>query len=296
MTDIDITFAAVSDVGLARSSNEDAFELTDLSTGTHFGTSPTQGQFGVGDRGVLLTLSDGMGGHAAGEVAAAVVVTSVRHTLLDDSTASGAQRLEAAVRRANVDVRNAAQSKGRLGMGATLTAVLVDAGTAYIAEVGDSRAYLLRSGQLKQLTRDQSLVQALVDNGMMAQEEAEHSAQKNILLQAMGSASDVQAALGQVSLRRGDKLLLCSDGVSNAIAHDELCELLAANGPWPACAHMIQLANQRGGEDNLTAVVALFEGGGLAAARPSETVTATFSVLRDFGPAPKSEHEALAGG
>jgi len=169
-------------------------------------------------------------------------------------------------------------------MGATLTAVLVDGDTAFVAEVGDSRAYVLRSGQLKQITHDQSLVQMLVDQGLMDKEEAERSSRKNILLQAMGSVDEVHAAIGQVVLRRGDKLLLCSDGISNAISHDELRDILTANGPWPACARLVQLANDRGGEDNLTAVVALFEGSGLAMPAASETVTGTFAVIKGFGP------------
>jgi PPM family protein phosphatase len=283
MTDITITFAALSDVGLTRSINEDAFQLTDLSTGTSFDASPSNGQFKVGQRGALITLSDGMGGHAAGEVASSTVISSVRSTLQAGSAAPAEQRLEAAVRRANADVIEAAQTKGRHGMGATLTAVLVDQTTAYVAEVGDSRAYLLRAGQLKQLTRDQSLVQMLVDQGLMAPEEAENSPRKNILLQAMGSVEEVHAAIVQVGLRQGDKLLICSDGISNAVTHPELLQILAANAPWPACAQLIQLANDRGGEDNLTAVVALFEGAGLPAPVPSETVTGTFSVIKDFG-------------
>ena len=181
------------------------------------------------------------------------------------------------MRRANADVIEAAQVKGRHGMGATLTAVLVDQTTAYVAEVGDSRAYLLRAGQLKQLTRDQSLVQMLVDQGLMKPEEAESSPRKNILLQAMGSVDEVHAAIGQVELRQGDKLLICSDGISNAVTHGELLQILARNAPWPACAQLVQLANDRGGEDNLTAVVALFEGNGLPAPVPSETVTGTFA-------------------
>jgi serine/threonine protein phosphatase PrpC len=225
-----------------------------------------------------------MGGHAAGEVASATVIASLRSALQAHPSGPGEQRLEAAVRSANADVIAAAEVKGRHGMGATLTAVLVDQSTAYVAEVGDSRAYLLRSGKLKQLTRDQSLVQMLVDQGLMAAEEAERSAKKNILLQAMGTTDDVHAAIGQVTLRRGDKLLLCSDGISNAIAHDELLEILSLNGPWPACARLIQLANERGGDDNLTAVVALFDGTSLADPAPSETVTATFAVIKDFGP------------
>jgi len=286
MTDITVTFAALSDVGLTRSINEDAFQLTDLSTGASVDASPSNGRMSVGKSGVLFTLSDGMGGHAAGEVASSTVIASVRKTLQAGGEGPAEQRLEQAVRRANADVLAAAKTKGRHGMGATLTAVLVDQTTAYVAEVGDSRAYLLRSGQLKQLTRDQSLVQMLVDQGLMHPDEAENSPRKNILLQAMGSVEEVHAAIGQVELRQGDKLLICSDGISNAVSDAELLEILNLNGPWPACAHLVQLANDRGGEDNLTAVVALFEGGGLSAPAPSETVTGTFSVIKDFGAGP----------
>ena len=285
MTDISISFAALSDVGLARSVNEDAFQLTDLSTGMIFDTSPSQGKFNVGEGGALLTLSDGMGGHAAGEVASATVIASVRNTLQAAGAGPASLRLEAAVRRANADVIAASHAEGQHGMGATLTAVLLDHEHAYVAEVGDSRAYLLRSGQLKQLTRDQSLVQMLVDQGLMSKEEAEQSSRKNILLQAMGSVTEVHAAIGQVTLRRGDKLLICSDGISNAVTYEELLEILANNEPWPACARLVQLANDRGGEDNLTAVVALFDGSSLASPEPSETVTGTFAVIKDFGPA-----------
>jgi len=285
MTDIQMTFGAATDIGRARDVNEDAFQLVDLSTGKTFEVNPSQGTMNVGAAGALLMLSDGMGGHAAGEVASATVIASLRAALQTAAPAPTEQRLEAAVRSANADVLAAAEVKGHHGMGATLTAVLVERATAYIAEVGDSRAYLLRSGKLKQLTRDQSLVQMLVDQGLMAAEEAERSSRKNILLQAMGTTDDVRAAIGQVQLRRGDRLLLCSDGISNAISHDELLEVLSVHGrPQSACAHLVQLANDRGGADNLTAMVALFDGSGLPAPDPNETVTGTFAVITDFGP------------
>jgi len=283
MTDITITFAALSDIGLTRSINEDAFQLADLSSGTSFDASPSNGQFKLGPRGALFSLSDGMGGHAAGEVASSTVISSVRATLQNDGNAAPEHRLEVAVRRANADVIEAAQTKGRHGMGATLTAVLVDGNTAYVAEVGDSRAYLLRTGQLKQLTRDQSLVQMLVDQGLMKPEEAENSPRKNILLQAMGSVEEVHAAIGQVELRRGDRLFICSDGISNAVSHSELLDVLTSNGPLHACENLVRMANARGGEDNLTVVVAQFDGPGLSAPAASETVTGTFSVIKDFG-------------
>jgi serine/threonine protein phosphatase PrpC len=284
MTDIHLTFAALSDVGRARSINEDAFQLTDLSTGLSFDASPAHSVIQIGERGALLALSDGMGGHAAGEVASAVVLESLRSTLQAGGDGTAEQRLEAAVRRAHTDVQAAARTKGQHGMGATLTAALIDQDQAYVAEVGDSRAYLLRSGKLKQLTRDQSLVQMLVDSGVMHPDEAAQSPQKNILVQAMGIAEEVHAALGQVTLRRGDKLLLCSDGISNAMSSEELLEILTRDAPEPASARLVELANERGGADNLTAVVALFEGSGLALPAPSETVTATFAVIKDFGP------------
>ncbi|HWZ91948.1 MAG TPA: protein phosphatase 2C domain-containing protein [Polyangiaceae bacterium] len=284
MTDIHLSFAALSDVGRARSINEDAFQLTDLSTGLSFDASPAHSVIQIGERGALLALSDGMGGHAAGEVASAVVLASLQSTLQAGGAGPAEQRLEAAVRRAHTDVQAAARTKGQHGMGATLTAVLIDQDQAYVAEVGDSRAYLLRSGKLKQLTRDQSLVQMLVDSGVMRPDEAAQSPQKNILVQAMGIAEEVHAALGQVTLRRGDKLLLCSDGISNAMSSEELLEILTRDGPGPASVRLVELANERGGADNLTAVVALFEGNGLALPAPSETVTATFAVIKDFGP------------
>jgi serine/threonine protein phosphatase PrpC len=146
---------------------------------------------------------------------------------------------------------------------------------------------LLLGGQLKQLTRDQSLVQMLVDQGLMSEDEAENSPRKNILLQAMGLGQDVHATIGRVELRREDKLLLCSDGISNAMSDDELRGILAANDPSAACTQLIHLANLRGGEDNLTAVVALVEGSSLNAPFPNETVTGTFSVIKDFGQKPQ---------
>ncbi len=286
MTDMTLSFAALTDVGLSRSQNEDAFQVTDLSTGTRFDASPSRALIQVGERGALLALSDGMGGHAAGEVASALVISSLRSALQQADVRSTDRRLEAAVRRANADVIEAAKTENRHGMGATLTAVVIENSGAYIAEVGDSRAYLLRNGQLKQLTRDQSLVQMLVDQGLMSADEAEDSPRKNILLQAMGTANEIHAAIGHVALRREDKLLLCSDGISNAITDDELRGILMTYEPDAAVAKMIALANERGGADNLTAVVALVNGTTLDAPSPMETVTATFAVIKDFGPQP----------
>lgn len=282
MSELSIRFAALTDVGRARKNNEDAFQITDLSTGAVVNASSREASLRVGARGALLALSDGMGGHAGGEIASAVVMDSLRQALLSDAGGQADQRLEAAIRRANADVAKVAKERRKHGMGATLTAALVDSSGVYVAEVGDSRAYLLRAGQLKQLTRDQSLVQMMIDVGLYTKEQAEHSPQKNILLQAMGLAPEVHAALAHVTLRQQDKMLLCSDGISNAIEDDELRGILQANEPNEACLRLIQLANDRGGEDNLTAIVAVFEDRALPAPSPAETVTATFKVIKGF--------------
>ena len=289
MSELSMRFAALTDVGRTRQNNEDAFQITDLSSGATFETSPLEATIKVGQRGALLALSDGMGGHAGGEIASAVVISALREGLQTTGQGQAEQRLDAAIRGANAEVAAAAKRRNKRGMGATLTAVLVDGSGAYVAEVGDSRAYLLRAGQLKQLTHDQSLVQMMVDIGLCTKEQAENSPQKNILLQAMGSEPEVHAAIGHVALRQRDKMLLCSDGVSNAVADDELREILEANEPNAACSRLVQLANERGGADNLTAVVAVFEDSSLAMPSPSETVTATFKVIRDFGKLPAAQ-------
>jgi serine/threonine protein phosphatase PrpC len=284
VSDVRLTVAARSDVGRVRTNNEDAFNVTDLATGAGLNAGLGGDAIDVRDKGVLLALTDGMGGHQAGEVASALVLESLR-TAMQTGLAGGADtieaKIEAAVQRANADVARAARAN-RSGMGATLTAVFIGGVDAFVAEVGDSRAYLLRAGRLRQITRDQSLVQMLVDKGLLSKEDAKLSPHKNVILQAMGLADDVRVAIARLHLRRGDRLLLCSDGVSNSVPDDELRDILATGDPAAACQRLIDRGNERGGEDNLTAIVAEVDGAGLALPRPAESVTATFEVIKDF--------------
>jgi hypothetical protein len=141
-------------------------------------------------------------------------------------------------------------------MGATLVALFIRGDEAYIAEVGDSRGYLLRKGRLRQITRDQSLVQLLVDQGVMTPDEARASPSKNVILQAMGLAKDVRVAIARLRLRAGDRFVLCSDGITNPVSDPELQKILTDSEPRAACETMIALANDRGGDDNQTAIVA----------------------------------------
>jgi serine/threonine protein phosphatase PrpC len=282
MPDTRMIVSALSDVGRARRTNEDAFAVTDLASGQRIEVRGADKAVDVEERGVLLALSDGMGGHQAGEVASALVLDSLQDALQADTRGAIHEQLEEAVQRANRSVMTAAQQGNRHGMGATLTAVFVRGSEAYIAEIGDSRAYLLRQGRLRQITRDQSLVQLLVDHGVLSIEEARKSPSKNVILQAVGLAEDVRVAIARLELRRGDRFLLCSDGVSNAVSDDELKQILTGSEPRAACDTMIALANDRGGLDNQTAIVADLTGEGLDPPDEFETVTSTYEVLKAY--------------
>ena len=233
---------------------------------------------------MLLAVSDGMGGADAGEVASALVVESLRQAMIEaEGKLDWDEATKQAVERANREVWSAARAPGRKGMGATVTAVCVKGATAHIAEVGDSRAYLLRGGRVRQVTRDQSFVQYLVDAGALKPEEAANYPMKNVVLQAMGQKPDVQVALGRLELRRGDKLLLCSDGLSGKVTAEEmLAKIQQAPSLEAACHALVDLANERGGDDNITVVLARLDGEGLSVPKDQESLTQTFQVLAEY--------------
>ena len=149
-------------------------------------------------------------------------------------------------------------------MGTTVTAAGVFASDLYLTQIGDSRAYLVRNGDAIQLTKDQSLMQRLIDAGEMTEEEAERSERRNIILQALGPEPRVKVDLTHQSLRRRDLLIVCSDGLSTVVKKEEVAQLAAAELELPAlCSALIDLANERGGPDNITVVAARFDGDAL---------------------------------
>ena len=278
---VNLTVYGQTDVGLVRKSNEDAFVVADLTGGNLI-----QGgiaRFEVGARGVLLAVSDGMGGERAGEVASALVVQSLLRTLGEKATTQPADAMiTAAVARANRDVWQAAREPGRERMGATLTAIFVQGTSMHIAEVGDSRAYLLRGGNIIQVTRDQSYVQVLVDAGVMTPEEAASAPMKNIILQAMGQKVDVKVALGRLELRQRDAFLICSDGLSNKLSADEMRDvILSAPRLDAACDSLVQLAKKRGGEDNITVILGGVSGD-LPPVSADERISQALETLLEF--------------
>lgn len=228
-----------TDKGLVRKENEDAFCIEkDLG---------------------LLAIADGMGGHASGEVASKMAIEILRNSLKKEGEPVP-DRLNSGVKLANKMIYEASRSQSQLnGMGTTLTAVQFDGNRLSIAHVGDSRAYLIRGGVIEQLTDDHTIVFEQVARGMITREEAARSDMRNILSKALGIAPEVDVDMEELTVSEGDQLVLCSDGLSELISDDEiLAEVQSSNRPDLACNELVDLANQRGGEDNITVIVAHF--------------------------------------
>lgn len=260
-----------TDVGCNRDHNEDCFLVADL-TAKKASLLPEVRNHEIGRKGSLLIVADGMGGAAAGEVASEmateIVFEHLLNTWLNDEENTPQQfafRLREAVEEANRRIHAYAKENPELrGMGTTLTSAGVLGDHLYITQVGDSRAYLIREGEATQLTKDQSLMQRLVDAGELTEEEAERSERKNIILQALGPDARVRVDLTHQAICRGDAILLCSDGLSGLVTKEEVAKSVSQDMDLvQVSAELIALANERGGPDNITVVVARFSGNGL---------------------------------
>jgi len=281
-----VSVYARTDVGRQRRGNEDAFLIADLTTGK-VGLGAEMITHPVGERGSLLIVSDGMGGAAAGEVASDIAARTIRESLDQMATdLDTPARLRIATECANEQIWNEAQRDSKLsGMGATVTAALVQGTTAYIAQVGDSRAYLIRGPRIKQVTKDQSYAQAMVDSGNFTAEEIA-KIPHNVILQALGTQPTVQVGLTAVELLRDDYLVVCSDGLSGKVSPEEMRSVvLRSPDLTSACRRLVDMANENGGEDNITVIVASFDGVGLDAANESTSITGSFkSLSKDYCP------------
>jgi protein phosphatase len=236
-----LRYAARSDRGLIRGNNQDSVY--------------------AGPR--LLAVADGMGGHAAGDVASKVVIAAMEH--LDDDAPSGdmLQAMREAVFEGSEHLREVIRESPQLeGMGTTLTAILFAGGRLALCHVGDSRAYLLRDGQLTQITHDDTFVQTLIDDGRITPEEANSHPQRSLLLRAL-NGQDVDPDLSMREARAGDRYLLCSDGLSGVVSEETLAEALQDPDPQSTADRLIELALRSGGPDNVTVIVAdVVEDGG----------------------------------
>src|SRR6476659_3092739 len=265
---------AKSDVGRVRRGNEDNFLLLDLTTqkawtGSDGSENPEEmRRLEIGDEGLVLVVSDGMGGALAGDVASRMAIDSVREVMIGDDgqgcdpEASLVDCLKHATLQANRAIHFKSLEDSRCsGMGATLTGAAIKHDKLDLVQVGDSRAYGLRGEQIRLATKDQSLVQQLVDVGQISEEEAETHMFRNVILQALGAQTELTPATARIQLRNGDVLLLCSDGLSGKLRNEDIRQIVADAGDLnAACSALIAEANNRGGEDNITVVLARFSG------------------------------------
>ncbi len=269
-----------TDLGKTREHNEDCFLVADL-TRHAASLQPAVRDHEVGERGSLFVVADGMGGAAAGELASDMATQAIyshlEKTWIRDSELTEQQfafRLKEAVEAANTEIHTYAKAHPEVrGMGTTTTAAGVLGGHAYLSQVGDSRAYLVRNGVAHQLTRDQSLIQRLIEAGELTEEEAAQSERKNIILQALGPDPRVKVEVTHQELRRGDVLVLCSDGLSGQVKKEEIAQAVAQESTLQGvCDRLIALANERGGPDNITVIAVRVDGDGLRAADGAEPV------------------------
>jgi serine/threonine protein phosphatase PrpC len=240
---------------------------------THVGRQRQHNEdtFLVADEAKLFLVADGMGGHAAGEIASRIAVDSISefivHTKEDDGTWPHAydehytrttNRLVAALRMANTRVLEAMRKDARLrGMGTTVVACMADGEKISIAHVGDSRAYMIRKGKISRITSDHSWVFEQVQAGMLTEAEAEKHPLRNVITRALGGALSVNPDASEIDSKPGDVYLLCSDGLTGMVPEEEILTLVAANTDdlEKACGELVDVANEHGGLDNVTVIL-----------------------------------------
>jgi PPM family protein phosphatase len=275
---------AISHVGRVRKGNEDNYLLLNITGEKAWTSSQDNGEstiesqrFQVDDSGVVMAVSDGMGGALAGEVASTMAVETVVEKLLNDDdpepVATDEERdldLLNKLYNATVFANTLIHQQGRTdpqyqGMGATFTGIGVTPKAIDIIQVGDSRAYLVRNQRIYQVTKDQSLVQQLIDAQQISPEEAETHTLKNVILQALGAQSEIYPVSARLEPRRNDVFVLCSDGLSNKVSASEMQRIVLENSDrlQDACSELVRIANENGGEDNITVVVARLAGDSL---------------------------------
>ncbi len=249
-----IISTGITDVGLKRGHNEDNYLINEELN--------------------LFVVADGMGGHAGGEYASAIAVNTVEEIVtaleidgLDISDATDPveitrQKLTHSIRLAGRRIYEKAKEQPEYhGMGTTAVALLVDGNNAFVAHVGDSRLYLLRDGAMEQVTEDHSLIAEKMRHGLITAEEAKNHRMRNVITRSLGYQEDVDVDIQVRAVRPGDLYLLCSDGLSGHVQNDELASSIAEMELQEAARFLVGLACERGGEDNITAIIVRVEAG-----------------------------------
>ncbi len=239
-------FTTLTDKGIARPGNEDFCDAKQI------------------DKFTLLVLADGMGGANSGEVASSMTVKSIFNSLDENlmrnlGISDMPKILSDVIRRTNAAVFELSCSNDKYeGMGTTLEICVISQNTAYIAHIGDSRVYKISpDGSIRKITKDHSLVEYMIDAGTITPEEAANHPQKNVITRALGTSPEVEADIISVPLSEGDVILMCSDGLSNMVSEEELSSVVLSDTDLSSCAQkLVQMANDAGGTDNITVILA----------------------------------------
>jgi len=283
---VTVEIHATSHVGRVRRGNEDNYLLLNITKSKAWTSSQDAGEFviesqkfDIDDNGVVLAVSDGMGGALAGEVASKMAVESVCEKMIteeadatltpEESDHNLVSRLYNATIYANYLIHQQGRSDPQYqGMGATFTGIGVTPTSVDIVQVGDSRAYLVRNGKIYQVTKDQSLVQQLIDAQQISPEEAETHTLKNVILQALGAQNEIYPVSARIEPHQNDVFLICSDGLSNKVNAAAMQRIVLENIETleMACAELVKVANENGGEDNITVILSKFTGENLPVA------------------------------
>jgi PPM family protein phosphatase len=296
---------ATSHVGRVRRGNEDNFLLLHISESKLWTSSQDADEFVIESQnfkidssGLILAVSDGMGGALAGEVASQMAVDTVSQSFINEdpertfSPNDFSESLIGKLYNATLYANHLIHQQGRSdpqfnGMGATFTGAAITPDAIELIQVGDSRAYLIRNNQVYQITKDQSLVQQLIDANQISPEEAETHTLKNVILQALGAQNEIYPVAARLVPHQNDILVLCSDGLSNKVNGADMKEIILRNVQNAedkdslkyACAELVKEANERGGEDNITLILARLKG-----ERLSDSADADVKLeILDFG-------------
>lgn len=234
----------LTDVGNVRSNNEDCLDVYEDE-----------------DKGVYV-IADGMGGYNAGEIASSIAVReTINYIKALDKIVDGANAIETAIELSNSNIYHMSVKNENLkGMGTTITACLLTNGIMYIGHVGDSSCYIIKDNVINKVTKDHSLVQQLLDSGSISEEEALVHPNKNIITRALGTNANVKVDLFKLDLKDIDKVVLCTDGLTNAVTQQEILNIITYYDNDTACEKLVELSKEKGGRDNISVIV--FEGEG----------------------------------
>jgi protein phosphatase len=235
--------ASLSDRGRVRQNNEDACAVF-----------VPEGPGELDDRGAVFVVADGMGGHRGGEIASRIAVRTIIAFYTANSEENRSHALARAFREANKTIIEESVADSTLfGMGTTCTALALYRGHAYIAHVGDSRAYLLRAGVITQVTHDHSIVGEMVRSGILSDEDARNHPKRNVITKSLGAQDEIAADMPAArEIEVGDEFVLCSDGLTAYLSDADIAGVCAGASPAEACKKLVKMANEAGGRDNIT--------------------------------------------